>query len=68
MIKLSVKNYCDKCPEFEPDILMNKYETIGGDTVILGDCLVICKNREKCAKIENHLKEKLSKETKENGN
>lgn len=80
MIKLNVKPYCENCPDFEPDVYKNE-ETLTFEDPIgysmdfdLGpkikiihkcDTTVMCKNRNRCSCIMEHLKDKKDKESKQ---
>lgn len=54
MIRLVVEDYCQNCPDFEPEardvsfIRCCERETL---------CDVVCVNREKCAMLYSHLKQ-----------
>ena len=51
MIRLTVADYCQTCPYFEPDV--EKIETFDMSFI---NTIITCKNSVKCEKIQNHLK------------
>ena len=64
MIRLSVNDYCQDCPEFEAEVLKGRMFygfTEGADTIIR------CKHYIKCQKIEKYLLERLKYREKTDG-
>ena len=51
MIKLSVREYCQSCTEFDPDVeYPTTVRTTNGSGKEIGDTIIRCKNRDKCEK------------------
>lgn len=68
MIRLSVEDYCQDCPEFEIDVQVD--ETVyHGVSMSTGEKFeeksiqrtIRCKHKERCRLIAKHISEKLSK-------
>lgn len=55
MIRLVVEDYCQNCPDFEPEARDVSFIRCceRGETL----CDVVCVNREKCAMLYSHLKQ-----------
>jgi hypothetical protein len=58
MIKLDVKPWCEKCPDFEAN--MEKYETAtylrdDGTVLAYADTLISCKNKERCGLMHDYI-------------
>lgn len=58
MITLKVEDYCQNCPEFDPDVDKDRYETIdydmrarSSDRVVFCSTTVTCQHRHRCAAI-----------------
>ena len=58
MIKLNIEEYCNSCPNFEPDVSYT-YK-FGDDEAVVAH--VICKYSETCKNISKYLKKQLEKE------
>ena len=54
MIRLTVADYCQNCPYFEPEV--EKIETFDMSFI---NTSITCKDRVKCEQIHNHLKEEF---------
>lgn len=54
MIRLVVEDYCQKCPDFEPETKSASFFHHGERETF---CDVVCVNREKCAMLYSHLKQ-----------
>lgn len=68
MISVKVKPYCKDCPDFVAEVdsysvVVNNLSCPSGKTIC--NHTIQCKNRERCAALEKHIKESL-KEKKEN--
>ena len=57
MILLDVKEYCQSCTEFEPEVEKptNFYANFE-KYMSVGDTVIRCEHRNRCEKIINHLK------------
>ena len=65
MIKLDVCKYCDRCPNFEPEVVMRPrtkiltaYNPIDFEKEIVtttGDTIVKCRSRHRCANIYEYM-------------
>lgn len=65
MIKLDVCKYCDRCPHFEPEVVMrprtqilSAFNPIDFEKEIVtttGDTIVKCCNRNRCAAIYEYM-------------
>lgn len=58
MIKLDISDYCQNCPYFEPTVHSRPttfYVNDEKNSVYLGDTIVRCESRSKCAEIRKFL-------------
>ena len=57
MITLCVKSYCHDCPEFEPDVEQNVYNSglMGESTHCMTD--IYCKHKDRCESMFEYLTE-----------
>ena len=64
MIKLDIREYCQSCTEFEPQIAQRpaQFASLSGDISVLGDTIVECEHRRHCETLYNHLKRGNSNE------
>ena len=71
MIKLEVEDYCQECPDFDAEIVkVDKsyadhcygFNGVKYATVHLHDTTISCKNKRKCAVIEECIKQRMAKE------
>ena len=63
MIKIEVEDYCHNCLDFQADVTKPErmyHEDI--EVVQIGDTVVRCEYRKRCAGIERHLKQHMKKE------
>ena len=58
MIKLDIREYCQNCTDFEPQVAQKPAQasSLSGDICVLGDTIVECENRRHCETLYNHLK------------
>lgn len=54
MIRLVVEDYCQNCPDFEPETRDLSFVRCCENQML---CDVVCVNREKCAMLYSHLKQ-----------
>lgn len=54
MIRLVVEDYCQNCPDFEPEAKVASFIRCCERETL---CDVVCVNREKCAMLYSHLKQ-----------
>ena len=64
MIKIKVEEYCNDCPEFDPEAIKPQhiYDSSSNYVGILGPMLVVCKHRNKCRRFMEYLQKCLIKE------
>lgn len=60
MIKLDVREYCQDCLEFEPQVVQKpgRLDCLSGDSIVLGDTIIACEHLWLCEVLYNHLKRK----------
>lgn len=58
MIKLDIREYCQDCTDFEPQVAQKpaQFASLSGDICVLGDTIVECEHRRHCETLCNHLK------------
>ena len=58
MIKLDIREYCQDCTEFEPQVAQRPAQSasLSGDTRVFGDTIVECEHRRHCEALYNYLK------------
>ena len=61
MIKLEVEEYCHSCLDFESDVRRAERVRNGHGELVLGDTIIHCAHRNRCANIKRYL-ERQSKE------
>ena len=63
MIRLDIQPYCERCFDFDPDVIRPGKALVGGMTVEQTDTIVRCKHARRCESIkrylENQMKEKV---------
>ena len=63
MIKIEVADYCQDCMSFEADVSKPVRAYADDDEVgVLGDTVVRCAYRRRCAAIERYLEQQMKKE------
>lgn len=63
MIRIDVEDYCQSCLDFLPDVVSpSKIWSDDGEEFILGDTLVKCKYRKRCAGIKRYLEQQTKGE------
>lgn len=65
MIKLDVREYCDHCPHFQPEVIerpraeiIHTFDLVDFEKEIVtttGDTILICCNRDRCAAIYKYV-------------
>ena len=55
MIRVDVEDYCQNCLDFEPDVTKPEKIYAGDGEVILGDTIIRCEYRKRCAGIKRFL-------------
>lgn len=58
MIKLTVEDYCQNCPEFEADVIKTKAFCV--DEVI-NHTTITCEHRDKCAQLKSYIERNTNK-------
>lgn len=63
MIRVDVEDYCQSCLDFTPEV--NKPEKLcnGSGEIIIGDTVIQCKYRKRCAGIKRYLEQQAKGET-----
>lgn len=58
MIKLDIREYCQDCTDFEPQVAHKpeQFASLSGDIGVLGDTIIECEHRRHCEALYNHLK------------
>ena len=64
MIRLDVEEYCQSCLDFTADVIAPNKSYLEDGEIILGDTIVLCKYRKRCAGIKRYLESK-AKESKD---
>lgn len=60
MIRLSVENYCENCPEFEPHVHKDKYElysVTNPESVV--HTLITCEHQDRCNQIKKMIQQEM---------
>ena len=67
MIKIKVEEYCNDCPEFEPEAIKPQpiYDSIGNYVGMLGPMVVVCAHRNKCRRFMEYLQKRSMKKKRE---
>lgn len=58
MIKLDIREYCQDCTNFVPQVAQRpaQFASLSGDIGVLGDTIIECEHRRHCETLYNHLK------------
>ena len=58
MIKLDIREYCQDCTEFEPQVAQRpaQFASLSSDARVFGDTIVECEHRRHCEALYNYLK------------
>ena len=56
MIKVEVKEYCESCTEFDPDVEYPTNFYADCEVAYMTDTIVRCKDRHKCENIHRRMK------------
>lgn len=64
MIKIKIEEYCNDCPEFEPEAIKPQpiYDSINNYVGMLGPMLVVCAHRNTCRRFMEYLQKSVVKE------
>ena len=63
MIVLNVEEYCHSCQDFTADVIApTKLYTADNNNYILGDTIVKCKYRKRCAGIKRYLETQVKED------
>lgn len=66
MIRIEVEDYCQDCLSFEADVTKPERMYSGADECfVVGDTIVRCEYRKRCASITRYLEKRDKKETTE---
>lgn len=66
MIRVEVEEYCHSCLDFSPDVIMpRRYESLDhpDKEFVLGDTIIHCEHRKRCANIKRYLERQAKGET-----
>ena len=68
MIKLSVMDYCEDCPEFEVNVSKREYyDSLDFVPHVRLDTVITCVHRDRCELVKTYLKNKLKEREKRDG-
>ena len=58
MIKLDIREYCQDCTDFEPQVAQrpSQFASLSGDTRAFGDTIIEVEHRRHCEALYDHLK------------
>ena len=59
MIRLEVEEYCHACHDFTPDVIGPQRLMTSDGEVVLGDTIVRCEYRKRCANLTRYLEHQL---------
>lgn len=62
MIKLEVEEYCHYCMDFEADVKNPERVRMSSGEIGLGDTVVRCEYRNRCANIKRYLERRAKEE------
>lgn len=54
MIRLDIKEYCDWCCDFEPDVTAPA-KLYAGEDIVMGDTIIRCTHAKRCEAIRRYL-------------
>lgn len=57
MIRIDVEEYCHTCLDFSPDVTTAKRKYSDDDEMTMGDTIVRCEHKRRCAGIRRHLEQ-----------
>lgn len=58
--KVMVEDYCEGCRDFDPSYEYFHYNS--DDGICMSEYVILCKNRNKCARMYRHLQNKIEPE------
>ena len=62
MIRVDVEDYCQNCLDFSSDVTRAEKVYAGDGEIILGDTIIQCKYRKRCASIVRFLTQQTKTE------
>lgn len=62
MIRVEVEDYCQQCLDFSPDVANATRVMAPDGELVLGDTIIRCEYRKRCASIERFLKKQIKEE------
>ena len=62
MIRVDVEDYCQQCLDFNPDVTKPEKLYSGDGDITLGDTVIQCKYRKRCAGIKRYLENQSKSE------
>ena len=63
MIRVEVEDYCHSCLDFIPDVISPQRMAMPDGEMVLGDTVIKCKHRKRCANIKKYLERQAKGET-----
>ena len=57
MIRVDVEDYCHQCLDFHPDVIPPAKLLAGEEEYIVGDTVIKCEYRKRCAGIKRYLEQ-----------
>ena len=58
-IRVSVEPYCQKCPEFEPELVTEEISSISRTKYFCKNTYVMCVHRDRCYNMYECIKEEI---------
>lgn len=65
MIRIDVEDYCHQCMDFHPDVIPPTKYWVGNEQDSVGDTIIKCEYRKRCAGIMRYLEKKVKSEVEE---
>ena len=64
MIKLDIREYCQDCTDFEPQVAQRpaQFASLSGNIGVIGATIVECEHRRHCETLYNDVKRRNSNE------
>lgn len=62
MIVVKVEDYCQQCLDFSPDVTKPDKYYAGANEIIMGDTVIQCEYRRRCAGIKRYLEQQTKAE------
>lgn len=63
MIRVNVEEYCHQCLDFYPNVIPARRIEMPDGELHLGDTIIQCEHRKRCAGIKRYLEQQMKGET-----